>query len=79
METDLDRLKTMLTKAGVQFRVCRGFLTTAEPLRFRFNSEGELVVGRQPALAHTCTQHPSWVCEACKQTEMASEKKAFRA
>jgi hypothetical protein len=69
METDLDQLKTMLTKAGVQFRVYRGFLTTAEPLRLHFNPKGELVVGREPALAHTCTERPRQVCAACKQTD----------
>jgi hypothetical protein len=69
METDLDRLKTILTKAGVQFQVYRSFLTTAEPLRLRFNSEGELVVGRQPSLAHTCNERPRQVCAACKQAD----------
>jgi hypothetical protein len=69
METDLDRWKTMLTKAGVQFQVYRGILTTAEPLRFRFNAEGELLVRKEHVLVHTCTEHPTWVCEACKQTD----------
>jgi|CZLA01.1.fsa_nt_gi hypothetical protein len=69
METDLDRWKTMLTKAGVQFQVYRGILTTAEPLRFRFNSDGGILVRSELGLVHTCTQHPSWVCPACKQTD----------
>jgi hypothetical protein len=69
METDLDQLKTKLTKAGVQFRVYRGFLTTAEPLRLRFNSTGDLVVGKELALAHTCTDRPRQDCAACKQTD----------
>jgi hypothetical protein len=69
MATDLEQLKTMLTTVGVQFQVYRGFLTTAEPLRLRFNSKGDLVVGRQPAVTHTCTERPRQVCAACKQSD----------